>query len=249
MSSSSVYEFKDLIRTAKTILEAGGESAGSMEVTRTSVRDAYAHGDRVLRSYGKDIDSEIPDFEHNYRTAQKLASVGFAKRKDMPVIGRRDVREFQKRLRSGEIDVTEPFKPSHASNPFPEGLSGSEAKEWLQSGLKVYDGDARDDVVPLQLTSVKAKDLRPIQEQIYFDKSIETIGRNGADGTVSFIENESILICSSDNYIIDGHHRFLSAVLVDPSMGAQVLKVDLPINTLLPMAIAYGDAIGNKRNL
>lgn len=247
--SSSVFEFKSLINTAKMILEAGGESAGTMEVTRTSVRDAYAHGERVLQSYGKDIDVEMPDFERNYRTAQKLASIGFTKRKDMPVIGRNDVREFQRRLKSGQIDVSEPFKPSHASNPFPEGLSGSEAREWLQSGLEVYDGDSRDDVVSLQLTSVKAEDLRPIQEQIYFDKSIETIGKNGAEGTVSFIEDKSILICSSDNYIIDGHHRFLSAILVDPMMQAQVLKVDLPIDTLLPMAIAYGDAIGNKRNL
>ena len=245
----SVSEFKGLINTARLVMEAGGAAPGLLEITRTSVKDAYDHADRVMKSYGREVDTEIPDFERNYRTAQKLASLGYTKRKDMPVISGDDVQEFQRRLKSGHIDVTEPFKPSHASNPFPEGLSGSDAKEWLQSGLEVYDGESKDDEVSLRMIKVKVSDLKPIQEQIYFDKSMANVAENGAEGTINFIENKTILIASSDNYIIDGHHRFLSGVLVDPSLRTNVLRIDLPIKTLLPMAIAYGDAIGNKRNL
>ena len=245
----SVSEFKGLINTARLVMEAGGQAAGLMEISRTSVKDAYEHAQRVMESYGRDIDVELPEFERNYRSGQKLASLGYTKRKDMPVIGSDDVREFQRRLKSGQIDVTDPYKPSHASNPFPEGLSGSEAKEWLQSGLEVYDGERKDDEVSVRLIKVKVSDLKPIQEQIYFDKSMDSVAKNGVEGTVDFIANKTILIASSDNYIIDGHHRFLSGVIADPSTQTNVLRIDLSIKTLLPMAIAYGDAIGNKRNL
>lgn len=246
-----IREFRSLIELSREVIlsEGGGRSAGSMEISRTSVEDAYDHGARVMASYGRELDEEIPNFTRNYQTAQRFPSRGSTKRKDMPVITKRDVRTFQNRLKNGYIDVAEPFKPSHADNPFPEGLTGSEAKEWLESGLQKYDGESRDDRVDMNLTSVAVNKMIPIQEQIYFDESIDMIGKNGADKTRSFITKESILICSNDNYIIDGHHRFLSAMLVDPSMKAQALKINLPISTLLPMAIAYGDAIGNKRNL
>ena len=43
-------------------------------------------------------------------------------------------------------------------------------------------------------------------------------------------------------------HRFLSAVLVDPRINVTCLEIDLLINELLPMTLAYSDAIGNVRN-
>ena len=38
------------------------------------------------------------------------------------------------------------------------------------------------------------------------------------------------------------------ALLLDSNMKVYVLEIDLPISKLLPLSIAYGDAIGNKRN-
>lgn len=246
-----IRDFRNLVEAAKSVIlnEGGGQAAGTMEVTRTSVKDAKEHGERVMNSFGRSLEEEIPDFEKNYKMAQKLASMGYTRRKDMPVITSKDVRQFQQRLKDGVIDVAEPFRPDRWEDPFPEGLSGTDAKDWLESGLEIYDGEKKDDIVSTKITKVKARDLRPIQEQIYFDKSMETVGKNGVQKTRDFIGKKAILIASSDNYIIDGHHRFLSAILVDPSMKVQILKIDLPISTLLPMATAYGDAIGNKRNL
>jgi hypothetical protein len=244
-------DLNSLVEKARAVMlqEAGGSAAGELEISKTSVTDARAHAERVMKSFGRNLDEEVPNFDKNYRVARDVANTGKTKRKDMPVIGSDDVREFQRRLKGGYIDVSEPFRPSHQSNPFPEGLKGREAKEWLESGLPKYDGDLDDDKVSVQLNAVKITKLSPIQKQIYFDESMRTIGKNGAEKTKSFLSRKSILICSSDLYIIDGHHRFLSGMLVDPSVKTQVLMIDLPIATLLPMATAYGDAIGNKRNL
>ena len=66
----------------------------------------------------------------------------------------------------------------------------------------------------------------------------------GAEGTRGFSASKSnFYVISKDNRIIDGHHRYLSAVLVDPKINVTCLEIDLPINELLPMTLAYTDAI------
>jgi hypothetical protein len=102
-------------------------------------------------------------------------------------------------------------------------------------------------VVKVTRDKIPAKDLTPIQDQIYFDKGLGTIAKNGVDGTIKLL-NSKTLIVSSDNRIIDGHHRFLSAILLDRNMKLNVIKINLPLIKLLPLAVAYGDSIGNKRN-
>ena len=222
----------------------GGAAAGSLEVITTSLEDAREYALSKL----PDLDKDIPDFDKNYVLAQKLAYKGSTKRKDMPVITSKDVDKFQKRLSKGKLDITKPFsKDTNQSNPFPEGLSGDKASKFLEAGLKKYDGDKGDDVVSVTRDKIAAKDLTPIQDQIYFDKGLGTIAKNGVDGTIKLL-NSKILIVSADNRIIDGHHRFLSAILLDRNMKLNVLKINLPLLKLLPLAVAYGDSIGNKRN-
>ena len=70
----------------------------------------------------------------------------------------------------------------------------------------------------------------------------------GIESSKQFLAS-TVLVISSDYRIIDGHHRFLSALILNPDMKLKCLEVDLPIKTLLPLARAYGDAKGNKRNL
>ena len=116
-------------------------------------------------------------------------------------------------------------------------------------GLAKNDGDAKDDIVDVKIKRVAVGNLKPIQSQIYFDKSIKNVATHGAKGTKDFSASKSnFYVVSSDNRIIDGHHRFLSAVLVDPSIQVTALEIDLPIKELLPLTLAYTDAIGNVRN-
>lgn len=238
-NEETMIKLMDLLREA-----GGGEAAGSMEIASTPVKKAVAYA-RGSKNYDEGT------FEKNYNLAQKKAKMGFAKRRDMPVINISDVQKLQTRLKNGTIDIDKPFADETPErNPFPQGLSGKEAKNFLQNGIKLRDGDEKDDVVQTKMAKVALKDLKPIQKQIYFDKSWDTmIDKFGADSTKKFIENSSILISSNDNYILDGHHRFLAGMLLDPNLKAKVLKIDLPIKKLLPLLLAYGDAIGNKRNL
>lgn len=222
----------------------GGQAAGTHEVDSTPVDKARAFAE----AGGYDLDKEIPDFDKNYATAQKVARTGKTKRKDMPVITDDDVKKFQGRLEKGTLDINKPFAkdPDLKGEPFPEGLSGLKAKKWLEKGLK--DGVKEDDKIDVRITKIAVKNLKPIQKQIYYDKSMSAIKQFGAKKSGDFIFNKSFFIVSGDNYIIDGHHRMLSALLLNPTGKVNALQIQLPIKKLLPMATAYGDAIGNKRN-
>lgn len=228
----------------ESFLAEAGEEAGSMELVEITVNDAI----EFCEERGFDVLEEIPEFKDHFRIAQRMADTGWTKRRDMPVIEIDDVRRFQQRLESGNLDVTRPFSPNtDPTNPFPEGLSGEDAEEFLDAGLR--DGSESDDPVPTKMDDVKAKNLNPIQKQIYFDKSMGATIENGIEGTTNFLTQDSYFIMSEDGFIIDGHHRWLSAMLINPDIQLQALVIDLPIEKLLPLSRSYGDAIGNQRNL
>ena len=226
----------------------GGASAGKLELIKTSFIKAKQYVEKKHPDF--DIEKEIPNFQKNYEYAQKLAKGGFAQRKDMPVIDNRDIKLLQKRLKSGSIEIARPFADNEVpDDPFPQGLDKTIGKKWVSGGLAKNDGDAKDDKVNVKIKKVPVGNLKPIQSQIYFDKSIRNVAQFGAKGTRDFSSSKNnFYVVSSDNRIIDGHHRFLSAVLVDPKMKVTALEIDLPISKLLPLTLSYTDAIGNIRN-
>jgi len=233
----------------KDYLYEAGEAAGKMELVKTPLEKAREYAEKVEKENGRTLQKELPDFDKNYLKVQKVADkYGKTKRKDMPVIEDYQVKEFQTRLKKGFLDVDKPWsKETNTKNPFPEGLSGEEAKHFLKAGIKRYDGSTPDDKVNASMKQVKVGDLIPIQKQIYFDKSMKATADFGREGTTKFLQN-SPFIASSDLAIIDGHHRWLSANLIDPEMKVPVLVIDMPIKDLLPLSKAYGDALGNERN-
>jgi hypothetical protein len=229
------------------VAEAGGQAAGKMELVKTDVSKAREHAEKAFAAKDRVLDDELPGFDAAYNKAKKIAGSGKTKRKDMPVISETDVKNLQRSLKSGSIDIKAPR--TNSGNPFPKGLTAATGKQWLENGLKRNDGESKDDVVNVKLGKVKIGDLKPIQQQIYFDKSVGDIANFGAAGTKSFATSKgNTFIISSDKRIIDGHHRYLAGVLVDPSMMVNALIIDLPIKELLPLTLSYSDAVGNQRN-
>ncbi len=235
----------------KSYLEAvgeGGSKAGNLEVTKISLEEAKEYALRVFKEEGLDLYKELPDFDKNFLHAKEHAKKGHTKRKDMPVITSRDVDLFKDRLQQGYIDINPPkSRIKIKKTPFPEGLQGEQAKQWLKNGLKLYDDSETDDKIKVKLVSVRVSDLTGIQEQMYFDKVMLKRAKEGNQESTNFIRS-SYFICSSDLVIIDGNHRWLSGMLNSPDMKVNIMMIDLPMKTLLPLTLAYSDAIGNKRN-
>lgn len=100
--------------------------------------------------------------------------------------------------------------------------------------------------IHFSLEKIEASRLVPTQKQIYFDKVIKAQANETRQQTLAFITS-AIFVVSSDNKIIDGHHRFLSAILIDPTIKVKVLKVDLPMSELLPLVLKFSDQRNKRR--
>lgn len=231
------------------IEKAGGKAPGKMELHSTTVDKARSYAANKFAEAGFDLDEEIPNFDNNFTFAKNKATHGRTVRKEMPVLGKPDIRLLQIMLKKGSIDLKNPWSSDEVSkDPFPEGLSGADADHFFERGLRIHDGDKRDDIVKFKITKVAVRDLVPVQKQIYFDRSMDKQSKEGAKVSRKFLTSKSTFVASSDLRIVDGHHRFLSALLIDPQMKVKVLVIDLPIDKLLPLTVAFSDAVGNKRN-
>lgn len=236
--------FKDFLFERKAY---PAEKAGRFEIVKTPLPLALEVVKHVYHSnHTKSPKTVLPNFVRNYGSAQAAANLGKTIRKDMPVIHRSDAHMLQTRLMRGAVDVHEPYaSKTDPGNPFPEGLTGKQAQEFLTNGFR--DGKLSDDKVKSIVSLKRAGSLKPIQHQIYLDKAL-TFGMNYSKEEFVHMVGNSFMITSSDNFILDGHHRWLYAMLLDPNIPMKNLEIDLPLKDLLKVLAAYGDAIGNERN-
>lgn len=230
------------------LLEAGGESPGKKEVAKTSSKEARKYFTKKMKKVNIDLEKAIPNFIKNYKLIRsKLDVHGTEARKDMPVVSYKQVKEFQKHLTDGFLDIREPFNTELEKliGKFPKNLNKEEKKLWRAAGLK--DGEHKDDMIDAQITEVSAHDLKPVQEQIYLSKVVENYKKKGIPSNGHLITTKTLII-DRNNMIIDGHHRWTTVMIADPSIKMKVLKVDLDMTLLLQVSKTFGVSMGNKQN-
>ncbi|KFZ25548.1 MAG: hypothetical protein KQ78_02260 [Candidatus Izimaplasma bacterium HR2] len=195
---------------------------GKMELLYTSVNDARQYIQKILSKSNRTLDKIIPNFNEHYIQAQRMAKMGYVKRKDMPVISSSDIKSLQHHLTNGFIDRNPPFSINTKPN--------------------------NDDVIKVSKTTEIISKLKPIQKQIYLDKAAVILGKKSISETKKFLETK-IFVVNTDNYIIDGHHRYLAGMILDPTIKVSVLKIDMNKDQLLSLTKSFSNAIGNKRNV
>jgi hypothetical protein len=209
-----------------------------------------------VRGEAKDLlfKSIFPNFDQNYlKLQEKCKKAKNIPRIDMPVIRTGEIAKFRERISNGFIDIRPPYSKKHKKDPvtgeyiyFPKDLKADErGKQWLTLGKD--DGSIDDDKVVARMEYVAVKDLFPTQSQIWLAGIIRCVNRWGIPVEGSKLLEMTIII-SKDNYVIDGHHRFSTTLLVNPDLEIKVFRIELEINTLLKMSRSYGNAIGNLQN-
>jgi hypothetical protein len=81
--------------------------------------------------------------------------------------------------------------------------------------------------------TMQAGQLKATQREIFAPKVLKGLKKPPATQP---------LLVSSDDYLLDGHHRWAAAVTRDPTSRVKVHKIGLPIKTLLGEALAYDRA-------
>jgi hypothetical protein len=207
---------------------------------------AYNYAKKKFRDYNINIDAIIPNFAHNYMLIQSYCRK-YAKdipRYKMPVIEPKDMEKFENDLKSGRIDVVAPWAKKELK--FPSSFKDSAQRErWLNKGLR--DGEVFDDYVPVNIVQIPCGALKPTQSQIWFNLLIKYIIKYGLPTQTSSVVNTTIIV-SSDKYILDGHHRWAEAVLVNPDLSMKCLLLPFNVDYLIKVGRSYGEAIGNQPN-
>ncbi len=215
------------MKLKELLLESGGETAGTKEVSQTSTKKARKYFEKSLSKLNLVLNDEIPQFDDNYKKLRKLVkNHGEEHRRDMPVVSWKQVKEFQKSLTNGDLDI---------ENPFNENL------------LMEIQLQGNEDKVKAQFKSLKARDLKPVQSQIYLSKVIKNFKKFGIPDNNHFITTKYLII-DKNNRIIDGHHRWTTVMITNPDIKIDLLKVDLDMEKLLPLTKAFGISRGNKQN-
>lgn len=217
------------------------DEATTLNVSNTPLAKARAYAEATFEKAGKTLDEVIPDFDKNYTALQKVMKRALnIPRTQMPVIEPADMKTFLTRIKSGSIDILQPWAKGKLHTP--TKLNKQEGKEWVQLGFQ--DGDDNDDKLSAKLTRKPANKLLPTQSQIWLEKLIENIVKFGVPSSSSPIAKATIIV-SKEGFILDGHHRFGQAMLANPTLALSTLSVPLDIKLLLKVGRAYGEAIGN----
>jgi len=118
------------------------------------------------------------------------------------------------------------------------------AKAALDGGKK--DQNAQDDVAKAGDDSVAVGSLKPMQKEVIPEKALAFALGFASKGAPDLTNMEAIV--SSDNYIMDGHHRWAGRTLLDPGASVNVSKVDMPADDVVTALNIYTKAKGLKGN-
>ena len=105
----------------------------------------------------------------------------------------------------------------------------------VKSGSQKYDKSADDDSIPVAPASIPVKDLKPSQSSMNIKKAlgfaISMINKSGPfkGGPGGNLD----AFISKDNYIMDGHHRWIASFMVDPNAEVGGYIVDFPRKELI----------------
>jgi len=205
--------------TASGVGESGYAQAD--EHLREMEREAYETGNLLFR-----------DYEDGLKTKQKQNTIYIKLMKEgfQPMTTRRQLieRTIRKALLEKGVDISK----------FPNPLPDEEKPGFLDKGLK--DNDPNDDIVQTTDDSAAAGSLSPSQSAIYLTKALGMAMGGICGGDID-------AIASGDNFILDGHHRWAATIFCDPNKNVEFKRSQLPIEELIPVLRATGDAYGNAR--
>ena len=148
----------------------------------------------------------------------------------------KDMKALMNEWRSYEKKVlNEKANPAEVDpNRFPKGLSqvdAETAKTVTKTGPDNVDQGSEDDVIPVNTSGKwRAKDLKPSQNSMNLGKAAwfalgmangTMFGSGGPGGQLG-------AFVSSDNYMMDGHHRWAATSMIKPEAPIAGYAVDFP---------------------
>ena len=227
---------KDIMRSLSHELVHHAQNCRGEFDSASGMGEGYAQADEHLREMEREAYETgnllFRDYEDGLKTKQKQHTIYIKLMQEgfQPMTTRRQLIEqtIRKALMEKGVDISK----------FPNPLPDEEKPGFLDKGLK--DNDPNDDIVKTTDDSAPAGSLNPSQSAIYLTKALGMAMGGICGGDID-------AIASGDNFILDGHHRWAATIFCDPSKSVEFKRSQLPIEELIPVLRATGDAYGNAR--
>lgn len=102
--------------------------------------------------------------------------------------------------------------------------------------LKDFNDDIKSQI-KVNKERIKIKDIKPSQNEIFLDKILNklVINKKYRKKIIKDSFKDNNILISSDNYIIDGHHRWALAFILNPKCILDCTKIEIPIKYALPI--------------
>lgn len=102
--------------------------------------------------------------------------------------------------------------------------------------LKDYDDNVKPNI-EVSKEKIKVKDIKPSQNEIFLDHVLSRMVNNKKEREEiingKFKDND--ILISSDYHIIDGHHRWALAFILNPECELNCTEIKIPIKYALPI--------------
>lgn len=145
----------------------------------------------------------------------------------------------QRLLKEDTLGQKDPIKLSQVNQTV--------AKAAVDSGLK--DNNPQDDILQANTSfSAPAQSLNPSQTEIILIKAFNMAMNTTPVGGQYEPGGDLGAIVSSDNFIMDGHHRWASTLLVKPDASITATQIPLPGEKLISLLNIYTAAKGKTGN-
>lgn len=119
-------------------------------------------------------------------------------------------------------------------------LDDPKAKTLLEDG---FGGELGDTNLTFSVKEISSQSLIPTQKEIDLDKSIKYVLKNKSSFEDSFKEPIQIgkpIITFRKNYIIDGHHSWLQALLINPEGKLLCFNYDGDLSPIQMLKVVQG---------
>ena len=111
-------------------------------------------------------------------------------------------------------------------------LDPEKAQKLVSTGDDGIDKGSADDVIGASGASFAVSDLKPSQSSMNIKKALSmALGMIRDDSPGGDLGT----FISSDNHIMDGHHRWVATAMVDPSAQIGGYSVEFPADKLIPV--------------
>jgi hypothetical protein len=88
----------------------------------------------------------------------------------------------------------------------------------------------KENNVSFKIGTVKGKELHPIQKKINVEQVISLADKNSPK------LKKLIIVTKKDNFIIDGHHRWLAVLRLDKEAELKAFLIDMKVKDFLELA-------------